>query len=766
MVESNIVSAQVVERRISGLVWLDDNKNGIHEDTEKPLSGVEVQLYRTTPSYYESGDCVVKKVDGVDLYVAYNVLGGAVQYIETDENGAYSFRYLEEGTYVVVMDKVSNYGLTLRDVGEDDTVDSDAAATISTEDNVLENAYIMDITLPKISEMYSYMTESTHHDAGFITSASGLTIQKVEEETGAPLSGAVFVLQDKNGNYLSFADGNLDDRLDKLSESCYLTTDENGEVTVSGLTAGSYTLSEYEAPAGYQKSEQTWKFEVRNIVEGDGWSGAVYVDGKLLEGVLSIEDKPELTRVSVIKKWEDNHNQDGIRDDVKLHLIGTVTDKDGKSHIVTEQDGVIRKGDAAQSFVFENLPAYAYGLPVTYTVSEAELTGYEAEYAKMTGDWKNGYEIIVTNTHKSKMVSIPVEKIWNDGDNQDGVRPEKIEVVLTGSDGSVRKAELSKESGWKYSFEDLPYYWNEGVVITYSLQETAVNGYTDEVIAGEDGYSFTVTNKHIPAVVDVLVKKDWKDNDNQDGIRPDEIHVVLKGSDGSKYETALNRKNGYTWLFTGLPMCFNHGEKISYTVTELEVEGYEGSVTVDETGYLFTLTNTHKSLEKSIHVTKVWNDKNNQDGIRPKKIKVILSGSDGKEYKATLNQDNKFSYVFQDLPVYCDGEKITYVLEEIAVKGYQSKVEAEDEYQTFGFFQAIHDISSSFLSISRNLHLASFFLRSSTRFLPLLTFQGDKETVSANNMRPHYPVLPAKIAWHTDLPSDILCVPSTVSAAH
>ncbi|WP_172987329.1 Cna B-type domain-containing protein, partial [Lactobacillus helveticus] len=68
-----------------------------------------------------------------------------------------------------------------------------------------------------------------------------------------------------------------------------------------------------------------------------------------------------------------------------------------------------------------------------------------------------------------------------------------------------------------YRFDNLPAYAN-GKKITYTVTENAGDGYTSTVARTVDGYN--VTNNHTPATVKVSVTKTWKDNNNQDGIRP------------------------------------------------------------------------------------------------------------------------------------------------------------------------------------------------------------------------------------------------------
>ena len=242
------------------------------------------------------------------------------------------------------------------------------------------------------------------------------------------------------------------------------------------------------------------------------------------------------------------------------------------------------------------------------------------------------------------------------------------------------------ENGWAYTFTGLPVYWNHGELIDYSLKEIVVDDYMDEIVKGEDGYTFTVTNIHVPAMTDVVVKKIWDDADNQDGVRPERIHVVLSGSDGFSYDADLTEQNGYVYVFTDLPVFCRQGEMIVYTLAEDEVKHYESEIAADESGYLFTVINTHMPETREIKVKKVWEDSDNKDGLR-RDVSLILRGSDGSAYWGVIARDAvKQEYTFTDLPVYAHGEKITYELQEEPMDGYVSAIEeTKDGFTVMNF---------------------------------------------------------------------------------
>lgn len=319
-------------------------------------------------------------------------------------------------------------------------------------------------------------------------------------------------------------------------------------------------------------------------------------------------------------------------------------------------------------YTFKHMPLFdANGNKITYTITEDAVAGYTYTVTN------EGRSFTITNSHVQETFSIPVTKTWEDNGNQDGVRPSAIHVTLMGSDGNVYEANLTAAGKWKYEFKDLPRYWMEGVAIDYTLNEEAVNGYTYK-IEGDADTGFTVTNEHISAVTNVVVNKYWEDAANQDGVRPDSVAVTLSGSDGKTYKATLTKDTGFSKTFENLPVFFNNGTKITYTVTEDAVNGYTGKITTDDTGYILSITNTHAPETIRKTVTKTWDDGNDRDGIRPTNVKIELYGTDGTRRTQYLTKDNHWSYSFENLPKYQnEGTIILYTIKEEAVDGYTQK---------------------------------------------------------------------------------------------
>ena len=208
----------------------------------------------------------------------------------------------------------------------------------------------------------------------------------------------------------------------------------------------------------------------------------------------------------------------------------------------------------------------------------------------------------------------------------------------------------------------------------YIIRETsAPSGYTlakDVTVSADSfdskGATATITDKK--AVTTVSGTKTWKDNDDQDGKRPDSIKVNLLANGKVVQSKTVKASDNWKYSFTNLPE-FENGQKITYTVTEDAVAGYTS--TID--GY--NITNNHTPATVKVSGTKTWNDNNNQDGIRPSSITVNLLANGQQVASKKVSASDNWLYSFDNLAAYANGKKITYTVTEDAVAGYTSTVD-------------------------------------------------------------------------------------------
>lgn len=419
------------------------------------------------------------------------------------------------------------------------------------------------------------------------------------------------------------------------------------------------------------------KVATKTVTAEDGWKWTFagvdkYADGKEIVYTISEEavdgytatydgadvtntHKPETTFVHAIKLWNDDDNRDAMRPEsitVKLLADGKDT---GKTLVLNEEN--------KWNGYFNELPVYAAGEKIVYTLVEAEVQGYVASYTATA----EGKIITITNTHESETKAISVKKVWNDGDDADGLRPETVKVQLLANGEKVGAAVELVDGA--YTFKNLAKH-QDGKEIVYTVEEIAVDGYEASYETSADGSTITITNTHEVETTEITVKKLWKDNDDADGIRPESVKIQLL-ADGEKVGEAVEVKDTYTW--TDLPVN-KAGKAITYTVEEVDVpDGYEPKYSELKAGVI-TITNVHEQETTEIKVTKTWVDNNDAKKARPKNITVQLYAN-GVAYGAavTITEDMKWEYTFSDLPANKNGKPIEYTVKEAGVKHYIAK---------------------------------------------------------------------------------------------
>ena len=526
-----------------------------------------------------------------------------------------------------------------------------------------------------------------------------LTVQKVNE-AGEALAGAEFtVTRESTGQVVGT-----------------ITTGSDGTATISGLLKDNYIITETKAPTGYAIADpvtaeadnstvtvtdkkatvevtgtKTWDdsndqdgkrpdaitvnllangtvVDTKTVTADDNWTYtfsdleqydadgneiAYTVSEEAVDGYTTAVDgynitnthTPETTEVSGTKTWDDNDDQDGKRpDSITVNLLANGTVVDTKT--VT--------ADSNWSYVFTDLPKYDNGNEITYTVTEDAVADYTTTY--------DGYNI--TNSYTPGETSITVTKAWDDSDNQDGLRPDAIQVQLY-ADGekSGDAITLTAADNWTYTWTGLAEKANKQE-ITYTVEEvTAIDGYTSETTQ-TSANNFTITNTHTPETTEVSGTKVWDDNNDQDGLLPDSIIINLLANGEVVASQTVTADNDWNYAFTDLPK-YDNGNEIVYTVDEATTpDGYTSSV--DGT----TITNTHTPETTEVSGTKTWADNDDQDGKRPASITVNLLANGTVVDTKTVTADDNWSYSFTDLPKYDNGNEITYTVTEDAVADY------------------------------------------------------------------------------------------------
>ncbi len=359
---------------------------------------------------------------------------------------------------------------------------------------------------------------------------------------------------------------------------------------------------------------------------------------------------PEKIAIKASKKWDDAENQDGKRPAnvvVKLYKEVGGQKSEVANRTLTEAD--------QWSTEFTNLNKYEKGQEVVYSLEEDAVPHYQSQ---VTGNAADGF--VVANTYKPETIKISGQKKWEDADNQDGKRPNAVRVKILKGQDIVDVQEVTAANGWEYESNPLPKY-AAGQEIAYTVAEEAVSGYTSKV----DGYN--ITNSYTPETVKISGQKKWDDADNQDGKRPASVKVKILNGDTVVDEQNVTSANEWKYESKALPK-YAAGQEITYTVSEEAVPGYTSKVE----GY--NITNSYTPETTTVSGSKTWEDGDNQDGKRPASITVNLLADGQKVNTQTVGEAEGWSYNFTGLPVYKDGQRITYTLTEEAVPGYSTNL--------------------------------------------------------------------------------------------
>ena len=384
------------------------------------------------------------------------------------------------------------------------------------------------------------------------------------------------------------------------------------------------------------------------------------------------DDERTLKSVEGTKTWEDYSNVEGTRpsaEEFSLILLADGTPV-GKTPVWSNTDG------NKWNYRFNDLPIYTSdGKEIVYTVMESVPDGYVRTDSGESNDLVN--KLI---DDAKTLTTVNGTKIWVDYSNAGNTRPDYLVLNLY-ADGAKQEniTPVWEKDGnvWSYSFEKLKRYTDDGQEITYTVEEVIPEGYEQEV--SQDGRIFTNTVIESDLTqITVQGTKTWLDYDG--GELPESITIRLLADSEEMDQAVVDESTGWAFEFKDLPRFMENGTPIIYEVEEDSINGYESHIDGDaENGFEVVNRYTGKNPEEdpvNILVTKIWEDADNQDNIRPGSILVSLL-ADGKAVtEATITAENLWTYEFTDLEKYnTAGKEIEYSVNEADVVGYSTVID-------------------------------------------------------------------------------------------
>lgn len=203
------------------------------------------------------------------------------------------------------------------------------------------------------------------------------------------------------------------------------------------------------------------------------------ITGDAVSGFTVTNTNKETVEISGTKTWDDDGNRDGARpSSITVRLLADGTEVDSTT--------VEPAADGSWTYSFSSLAKYnADGSEITYTVTEDAVPNYATTVEGTS----------ITNSYTPDKTSVTVTKAWDDANDQDGKRPEKIKVQLY-ADGvkSGPEVELSKDKGWTYTWSNLDKNKN-GKPIKYTVDEVSAlpSGYI-KIADDSDPNKVVITN--------------------------------------------------------------------------------------------------------------------------------------------------------------------------------------------------------------------------------------------------------------------------------
>lgn len=299
--------------------------------------------------------------------------------------------------------------------------------------------------------------------------------------------------------------------------------------------------------------------------------------------------------------------------------------------------------------------------------------------------------------------TVTVKFQWKTAITNAGAAPSdsaQIALVVNGQEqNNLQTVGPDSEASWKnLRASDVYSVVAKNVPDNYTAVVTRIaeNSYLVTYVEDDKLTVKPIINKHEPDKIDMVISKFWDDNNSQH--RPAEIKVQVKKNVNGTVENVgevitLNEDNQWTAHVTDLYMR-ESGQTIQYTIEEVsKVMGYMTSceIVVDAYGnYTVKVTNVLTG-KVDITGTKVWEDDDNRDGLRPDSVQLKIyenAIADANLVKIVIvtagdSTNNVWNWSVEDLPVYDKfGRPITYIVVEDPVpEGYTASA---PQYVTVG----------------------------------------------------------------------------------
>lgn len=258
-------------RKLTGLVWIDENGDGIREDSEKKLAGIPVMLYNNKTN------TLVSNTEGKVISVT------------TDEDGVYTFKNIPQGSYTVIfLYDTANYSATTY-----------RATSATTENN--SDAVDSKITLDGVTRMVAITEQIIITDNNIYNIDLGL-VSNPKFDLKLDKTVTSITVQDSNGTKkYEYNDTKLakKDLVGKEISNTTIIVEYKIKVTNEGAISG-YV----KKIADYMPSEMKFNSELNKDWYTSG-NGTLY-NASLANTLINPGESKEVTLLLTKKMTEDN----------------------------------------------------------------------------------------------------------------------------------------------------------------------------------------------------------------------------------------------------------------------------------------------------------------------------------------------------------------------------------------------------------------------------------------------------------------------------
>jgi len=271
----------------------------------------------------------------------------------------------------------------------------------------------------------------------------------------------------------------------------------------------------------------------------------------------------------------------------------------------------------------------------------------------------------------SSQKEITIKKVWDDNDNQFGLRANSINVNIKNGNDIVDSVQLKANSGWEKTI-NLPKKDSSGNEIEYTIEEEEISDFytTSNSTITNNNSIYTIINKFVIPfdTIDLNIEKIWNDDNNYANKRPESVTVKLY-IDGVETNQTFDITENDDWKTTisNLPKYdINDAHTIEYSVVETNTgNDFYSLESMNNNNYKISITNKFNFEQEKfkVKIIKKWEDNNDSDRVRPNKINIKLMANGILFDEYDLNSNENWTYTFNNLNRYDErGADIEYTI--------------------------------------------------------------------------------------------------------